>query len=598
MRFAISLESEERQAAFFAAVTFFAVFYYNLTPLVSIDCWWHMKFAQYLLQHGCPVIYDPFAIQAGKILATYPDALSGTLMLGVYEAGGFLGLNILRIFLFTSFIVTLGLLVRKGWTGYSVLLQLGLLAIAMAGRIIMQPDLFNYILFTLWIYLLEEIVEGGDNANRSFFWLLVIELAWVNIHPLFFYYGLLVAEAYLCWAVLAKWRLRSSLRDWKPSAVRLCSYAIAVGLIWLVNPLGWRALESLFVNMIDSGYNPYSMRGTLTWLAYVNIYCYVVIFLLTFLDWPWKFQLSGLKKVIRISAIVFLALPSILYERSLPFLAIYLIFLQGRDRLEASPGYARRARAFMVLAVALSLLLMADKYFLLVNAFSETFGLHVLSGSNKNLGVADISPIEPIREMNILNQLVPEGNCMTNDLRIGSCAVWHCPDKPFFMYGHAAVVNKRWRREAFVLGHFHSDEAERFLEEYDIRTVVLLEMNEEYMKNPQNFNRFLRLIYMDPVMAVFTRRGVSSEAQDARLRDFYSRFRPGVLDAQKFSQKDQILQYFLLWFSAEMTGADGDYYLSIASRHLQPDNLRQLEERVRPFIEEVVAEKTRSRRAF
>jgi len=62
-----------------------------------------MRFAEYFLQHGSPVLYDPFAIQTQeKILATYPDLFPGLLCLLVFQACSYVGMHVLRILVYLS----------------------------------------------------------------------------------------------------------------------------------------------------------------------------------------------------------------------------------------------------------------------------------------------------------------------------------------------------------------------------------------------------------------------------------------------------------------------------------------------------------------
>lgn len=573
-------------ATFFAGLTAFAIVYHNLTPFVGVDCWWHMRFADYFLQHGTPVLYDPFAVQGEKILATYPDLFPGLLMLGAYKAGSILGLNILRIFLFSCFMVTLLLLVRKAWAGYSVLLQTGILAISMAGRVILQPDLFNYLLFALWICLLEGIIFGRGNTTLRFAGILFLEQLWVNTHPLFFYYGLLTAVVYFAWALSARWRRWDGVEESTPPTRTLCIYLAAVCFSWLINPLGWRAIESLFVNMIDKDFNPLSMRGPLAWWTSLNMYGYLVVALLFLLERPWRCGFSRLGGCIMVSLAVIFCAPSFQYERSLPFLCIYLIVFQGTRYSAAPPQFGNLRSVCMVLTVLASLFLIVDRDFpRVVGSASSLMGFKILGSDLPGIEVANIAKEEPLREVNILNRVAPPGNCVTNLLEISSCAVWFCRDKPFYMYGHAAVINHRWKEMAAFLSHLGSPDAERFMERNDIRTLVLWNSTDMYLSACLTFRDHWQLVYIDPLLTILVRKDAMTQEDNRRLRDFYRSFRPGVLDAQRFDRNDRIYHYFLLWLAAEATGNDGSYYLSAAERYIDPEKFNPAKDKMLDLIQ-------------
>ena len=572
-------------ATVFAALVFFAILYHNLTPFVGVDCWWHMKFASFFLDHGTPVFYDPFAVQGDKIPATYSDLFPGLLMLGAYKAGSILGLNILRIFVFACFAATLLLLVRNAWPGYSVLLQTALLAVSMAGRVILQPDLFNYVLFVLWIWLLEGIVFDGTHGPLRLAGLLFLEQVWVNTHPLFFYYGLSTAVVYLGWDMAAKWKKWDGDAEPSPSMLWPGICLAILCLSWLINPLGWRALESLFINMIDPDFDARSMRSALAWWTRINMYGYAAVFLLFLLERPWRWGLDRTGGCILITMTALLLAPSIQYERSLPFLCIYLILFQGRHTFPPFRQFTCLRAACMVLAVLASLFLIFCRDFpkAVVDA-SAMLGLKLLGSGDAGLEVDDVDRQEPIREVNILNRVAPPGNCVTNYLEISSCAVWFCPDKPFYIYGHAAVINRRWREMNAFLSHIGTPEAEAFATKNNIRTLVLWNATDSILSAALTLSEHWQIVYMDPILTILVRREAMTGKEYRRLHNFYRTFRPGHLDARRFDAGDRIYQYFLLWFSAEITGNDGSYYLSVAERYIDPSKLNPTREKLLDVI--------------
>ena len=566
---------------FFAVSVLFAIVYHNLTPFLGVDCWWHMRFAACFLEHGTPVLYDPFAVQGEKILATYPDLFPGILMIGAYKAGSILGLNLLRISVFTCFAATLLLLVRKAWGGYLVLLQMTLLAISMAGREILQPDLFNYLLFALWIWLLDGIVFEVGHTTLCMAGLLLLEQVWINTHPLFFYYGLTTAVVYLAWAMAGKWRNWNGEAESSPSISTLGICLAVISLSWLINPLGWRALESLFINMIDPEFNTLSMRSPLAWWTYINMYGYVAVVILFLIDRPWRWGLPKLGGCVLITMAVLLIVPSFQYERSLPFLCIYVILFQGRHARAPLDQSSYLRSGCMVLTVLASFFLIVYRDFpkTVVDA-SAHLGLKLLGSGHAGLGVDDISAQEPLREVNLLNRVAPPGNCVTNYLEISSCAVWFCPDKPFYTYGHAAVINRRWREERAFLAHIGSPESETFAVKNNIRTLVLRNSTDSILSAAVTLSEHWQIVYTDPLLTILVRREAMTGDEYRRLQDFYSSFRPGYLDALRFNQNDRIYHYFLLWFSAEVTGNDGSYYLSVAERYIDPAKLNPTREKL------------------
>lgn len=572
-------------STFFGGLVLFACVYYNLTPFVGVDCWWHMKFAEYFLEHGTPVLFDPFAVQGERILATYPDLLPGMLMLGAYKAGSILGMNILRILVFSSFLMTLLLLVRKAWSGYTVLLQTAILTLSMAGRVILQPDLFNYILFALWIYLLDGIIFDGTRAALRLVGILLLEQLWVNTHPLFFYYGLGTAIVYFGWALAAGWRKWGGAVESTLPRRELCVCLAAICLSWLINPLGWRAFESLFVNMIDRTVSPFSMMSPLAFRDSINMYGYLAVVLLFLLEKPWRQGFSRLDGCIAATMAAVCCAPAIQYERSLPYMAIYLILLQRRHYSPAFTPMAHLRTVLMVCTVSASVFLIVGRGFpQVVSNISAAVGFKMMGSPLPGLGVTGIARQEPLREILILNQVAPPGNCITNIMEIASSAVWFSPDKPFYIYGHAALINARRRETAAFFSRVDSEDADRFVKKNDIRTLILRNDSDRYLSVCMTFRERWQLVYLDPLFAILVRKDALTGELNRRIAEFYRSYRPGLWDAQRFATNERIYQYFLLWFGAEVTGNDGSYYLSVAERYIDPEKLKATRDKLHDLI--------------
>lgn len=583
-------------AAFFAGLVLFAVVYHNLTPFISIDCWWHMRFAKYFIEMGHPVLYDPFAVQGEKILATYPDLLPGLLMLWTYKIGSILGLNILRIFTFSIFILILLLLARRAWEGYVVLLQIAILAVSMDGRVILQPDLFNYPLFALWIFLLDGFIFKRAHSCLRFCGLLLIEQLWINTHPTFFYYGLLTMWVTFAWALLGRWRNWSGAHDQAISIGKLSIYVFCISFAWSINPLGWRAFESLFINMIDTKVELMSMQSPFAWFKSINMFSYLVIIFLFLMTRPWRNGLSRLQNYIMATMLVILFIPSFLYERSLPFLCIYMIVIEGKCLTASYLKLTYLRSACMVLAVLVSVFLIGYRNFPdAIGKASTSIGMSMHGSKFPGPDVTAVHRAEAIREVNILNQVAPPGNCVVSHMPMASCAVWFCPDKPFYVYGHASIINRRWGELTSFLSNLGSTDSMSFVEKNDIRTLVLWDFTEKYFKVSEILNRHWQLVYIDPIMTVLVRKDAMTDEEDRRLRDFYGNFRAGISDAQRFGYNDQIYQYFLLWFSAEATGNDGSYYLNVARDYIDPQKLSATMSNMAGLIRALRAERAAGR---
>lgn len=566
---------EQRYGTFISLLVLFAIGYFTLTPFVSVDCWWHMRMAEHFFENGKPVIFDQFAIQTEqKILATYPNLLPGSLFLLFFKLFSIMGLNILRILIHIIFIGSLIWGARKSKHIYLILFQILILNFAMSGRIILQPDLFNYLFFFWWIMFLE--IYSEKPVLRSFIPLIIMELLWINTHPLFFFYGLLTGQIYLI----------SSLIKEKKGWWRLA----ILSSVWILNPLGWRALESLFVNTARSAFRPASLRPLSGSFGSVHTYGYLFLIVL-FLLW----LIQGKRKPAKCRTVMMIVLiaPALLYIRSFPFLIIYLIIIQSRDPGDSShPVYSRFRPVIAILVIGATLFTIMDRNSLIsvktTSLVNRTLGTELKQEyAPPGIRVNETHPIEAIREVHLLNRLAPPGHCVTNHMALASCAVWFCRDKPFTWYGHAAVFNRRADDLKDFLIHLPTENhgpVRHFIEKYRIRTVVLTNYSSRYLDLYQHFHQSLSLIYIDPYISVFSVPGENRDRFENRLNRFYRTYIPGELEKKRFSPEDQKRLFLYLWFSAEMTGNNGDPYLKTAMKILPPQTISSFRERAMRII--------------
>jgi hypothetical protein len=574
-------------------LTLFAILYYNLTPFVSIDGWWHMKYGEYFLENNQPVRYDPFAIQtAKKIYAPYPNLLPGILFLKIFSRASFLGLNLFRIFLYFSFIAALIFLIRKNHYFPGLLFQIIVLTFAMTGSVVLRPDLFNFLIFTFWIWGLEKLSQNPGHG-KVFAGLILLELVWVNTHPLFFFYGWFIGMVYLGWMAATTRKSFSTTTKAGTRKKLLPFYFLGISTAWLLNPLGWKAFEALLVNMLNPGYNPGSVRPFAESLTALNTYGYFLIFIIFLLRKPWSLPIAKSEKFRYVVLFILLLIPALVYARCLPFPIIFIIFLQGQDKTER-PQRSRMPNTvvYSVLVMAGCLLLVNERNQLLlpkavgwVNAkLAVNIGLYYYA---PGIGVNEVNPEEYCREISILNRLAEAGNCTSNNLAIASAAVWFCPDKPFFWYGHAAVINERFPElKTFFsdLAEGKSSATELFLKKYEVRTVILTHCNPLYFKYYRQFHENFVLLYMDQVTSIFVRKGSVTVRQKERIREFFGASLPRIADPPRFPDQDKNMEYLYLWFSAAMTGNDGSFYQSLARRYMAPERIRQFEKMVLPII--------------
>jgi hypothetical protein len=214
------------------------------TEIDDSDFWWHLKTGEYILQHHALPVPDPFSYTTQVPSEAYAgegivrrfnlthEWLAQVLWYGVYRAGGFAGLVLLKALLLAGACGVTGLLAaRRSGSFYG-----GLAAAAAAASVAPwfaadRPALLTFLLAVVFLLILEE---------RRRFWLLPpLALVWANCHGGFFI-GLVVLGAHVAEALYLRWRKRPA-----PDDRRLYAVAALAAAATFFNPNHWRIFEVL-----------------------------------------------------------------------------------------------------------------------------------------------------------------------------------------------------------------------------------------------------------------------------------------------------------------------------------------------------------------
>jgi len=190
-----------------------AVLFLSWRGLRCFDVWLHLKSGQWIWQHGRVPYVDPYSFTAGGRPWTYHSWLSSLVLTGVWSLSGAVGLMLLRcVMIAAAFVMSWRLAVRRGAdAGVAGLIVLAC-AWQMRMRSLMRPFLFSYVLFMVFLLILDAAVQTAplpeDDApaprrfarEDRFLWgsggrlllLPLLMLLWVNMHAGFPAGGLLI----------------------------------------------------------------------------------------------------------------------------------------------------------------------------------------------------------------------------------------------------------------------------------------------------------------------------------------------------------------------------------------------------------------------
>lgn len=168
-------------------------FLVSLIPLPPNDFWWHLKIGEIIYTQGNIPATNMFSWTIDlQSPFTYGAWLGELLLFFFYKVGG--------VFLLT-FIRSLLILITYWFVGYESFLRnnswrlssltIALLGIMTLNNLAIRPQIFTWLIFVAFFYLLSRFIEGSIQP-KALFLLPVLMLAWVNIHGSFILGGILI----------------------------------------------------------------------------------------------------------------------------------------------------------------------------------------------------------------------------------------------------------------------------------------------------------------------------------------------------------------------------------------------------------------------
>jgi hypothetical protein len=157
---------------------FLAVFAYCVPTIPSADMWWHLGAGHFIVQNHSVPHTDPFSSTfAGKPWIAH-EWLSGVLFYLAYSAVGASGLLLL-----TAGVLALAFLLaylRSGGHLPARILALALGVWATSPIFCVRPQIFTYLLFSIFLLFLTRFFETG--SYRPLILLPILSALWVNFH--------------------------------------------------------------------------------------------------------------------------------------------------------------------------------------------------------------------------------------------------------------------------------------------------------------------------------------------------------------------------------------------------------------------------------
>ncbi len=208
------------------------------------DTYWHLATGRWILEHQAVPRVDSFSYTfAGRPWHAH-EWLSELIMWSAFAAGGWNGLQLLFAGAFGVTAVAIGRAMSRWLAVGPWMLALGLGLAVGAPSFLARPHLLALPFLAIW---LAELLAARQARRAPSPWLLVVMLAWANMHGSYVL-GLGLAGVFGLEALLATWRSpRRTLVGWGVFGLALIAVGLAnpFGLSGLMFPLQVQSMSSL-----------------------------------------------------------------------------------------------------------------------------------------------------------------------------------------------------------------------------------------------------------------------------------------------------------------------------------------------------------------
>ncbi len=204
------------------------------------DTWWHLRTAEWILQHHAVPHTDPFTSDAfGRAWQAYSWAFD-LFLYGLYHRLGLAGLMLYSAGMFLAITVVLHRLLTR--LSRDAGLAMYLTGAAMAGMLPLgtaRPWLCTILCFVVELYLM--VRSRQDKSLRPLLWLPLVFAVWTNLH-IQFINGLLVLSLFAVDAAFSSRSLKPS-RRYIPALLLIVASCFAATLL---NPYGIAVYRSAY----------------------------------------------------------------------------------------------------------------------------------------------------------------------------------------------------------------------------------------------------------------------------------------------------------------------------------------------------------------
>jgi len=498
------------------------IFLMGILKVADYDVFFHLATGKHILETG-QIIHspDPFSYTSANPMSV-ATWLTGVVFYEVQNLSGIDGLIIFNAAIITLMFLVLYLNMRaisseSSWNKYLFPLMLLITAFALRMWFFIRPFIFEFLLLSLYFYILNQYRFKGKNY---LFTLPLLNIIWVNIHASSII-GVAVALIFLT-GEGAKYLL-----GWNPllnkKQLAILSFFILLTIAAsIVNPIGAKVFMSPFevlrqrVYMANIGeWQPLAIPYLIgygfryTWGFSLLLISAIFVFL-------YQRKKADLTELIVFCLFLLMAVRSIRFTAEFVIVAAPVIGRGFSDILPHANFNLRRKYRY-----AINIIFIAALFLI--------FYTSVFNSKIYGFGLGLKHRVFPVKAVDFLMENKIQGN-MYNSIGYGGYLIWRLfPEQKVFIDGRGWVYNETLYKD-YLDAHVNPNIWEGLVNKYDIDWVIL-EYSRDYGKKERMAhlidNPEWALVYWDREAIVYAKRG--SKNNDIIKKFEYKYIRPNNL---------------------------------------------------------------------
>ena len=163
---------------FLLILLFTLIFISQINTIIDIDLWWNLKTGEYIVRNLDVPCTDIFSYALEDMPWIDHEWFSQVLFYLIFSRFGWLGLNILKALIISVCFLILIFLSASGRKKIACAVLFTLLSVLAFGyRSVLRPEIFSYLLFCAFLYILEK--------DKRLYMLPFLQIIWSNLHGYF-----------------------------------------------------------------------------------------------------------------------------------------------------------------------------------------------------------------------------------------------------------------------------------------------------------------------------------------------------------------------------------------------------------------------------